>query len=117
MLVNCGVTHPQTIWLERLRDGGRLVVPFTMAINPTIGQGVMEKIVRSGEMYSTELVSPVAIYSGGSLRDAELEPQMLKGLKTGGLLKLKSVRRDTHEPGEMCVVHGPNACLSLSDSR
>lgn len=117
MLVNCGVTHPQTIWLERLHEGGRLVVPFTLAINPTIGQGMMEKIVRSREMYSTELVSPVAIYSGGSLRDAELEPQMLKGLKTGGLLKLRSVRRDAHEMGETCVVHRQDVCLSLSDPR
>ena len=25
MLVNCGVTHPQAIWLDRLREGGRLV--------------------------------------------------------------------------------------------
>jgi protein-L-isoaspartate(D-aspartate) O-methyltransferase len=114
MLVNCGVTHPQTIWLERLHEGGRLVVPFTLAMNATTGQGVMEKIVRSGEMYSTEFVSPVAIYSGGSLRDAELEPQVLKGLKTGGLLKLKSVRRDAHEMGEACVVHGREVCLSLT---
>src|SRR5215472_5192621 len=35
IFVNCGVTHPQTKWLERLRDGGRLVVPFTMAVNAT----------------------------------------------------------------------------------
>jgi protein-L-isoaspartate(D-aspartate) O-methyltransferase len=34
MFVNCGVTHPQKIWLERLRHRGRLVVPFTMAVNP-----------------------------------------------------------------------------------
>jgi hypothetical protein len=74
----------------------------------------MEKIVRSGETYSAELVTPVAIYSGGSLRDAELEPQILKGLKTGGLLKLKSVRRDAHELGETCVVHGREVCLSLA---
>lgn len=43
ILVNCGVTHPQRIWLDRLREGGRLVTPITMAINPTIGQGVMSK--------------------------------------------------------------------------
>ncbi len=117
MLVNCGVTHPQTKWLERLREGGRLVVPFTMAMNATIGQGVMTKIVRSNGKYATELVSPVGIYSGGSLRDAALEPQMLKGLTTGGLLKLKSVRRDAHEAGETCVVHGREVCLSLAEPK
>jgi protein-L-isoaspartate(D-aspartate) O-methyltransferase len=117
MFVNCGVTHPQTKWLERLREGGRLAVPFTMAVNPTIGQGVMIKIVRSSGKYAAEMVSPVGIYSGGSLRDAALEPQMLKGLKTGGLLKLKSVRRDAHEAGETCVVHAREVCLSLAEAK
>jgi protein-L-isoaspartate(D-aspartate) O-methyltransferase len=117
ILVNCGVTHPQTKWLERLREGGRLVVPFTLAVNATIGQGVMTKITRSNGRYATELVTPVAIYSGGSLRDAALEPQLLKGLTTGGLLKLKSVRRDAHEVGETCVVHRPEVCLSLVEPK
>lgn len=115
MLINCGVTHPQVIWLDRLREDGRLVVPFTMAMNATIGQGMMTKIVRSGRTYATELVTPLAIFSGGTLRDPELEPQMLKGLKTGALLKLKSVRRDIHEMGETCVVHRRDVCLSLSE--
>ena len=117
ILVNCGVTHPQTKWLERLREGGRLVVPLTMAINATIGQGVMTKITWSGGKYVTEMVSPIAIYSGGNLRDTALEPQMLKGLTTGGLLKLKSVRRDAHEPGETCVVHRRDVCLSLAEAK
>jgi protein-L-isoaspartate(D-aspartate) O-methyltransferase len=115
MLINCGVTHPQVIWLDRLREDGRLVVPFTLAMNATIGQGLMTKIVRSRKTYSTELVTPLAIFSGGTLRDPELEPQMLKGLKTGALLKLKSVRRDTHELGDTCVVHRRDVCLSLSE--
>ena len=115
MLINCGVTHPQAIWLDRLGQGGRLVVPFTVAMSATIGQGVMTKIVHSGGSYSTELVTAVAICSGERLRDKELAPQILNGLKAGGLLKLKSVRRDAHEQGETCVVHGRDVCLSLSD--
>ena len=115
MLVNAGVTHPRTIWLERLRPGGRLVVPFTLAMNATTGQGVMTKIVRERGGYSTELVSPLAIFSGGSMRDPELEPLMLKALTSGGLLKLKSVRREAHEPSESCVLHGKEVCLSLAD--
>lgn len=115
MLVNAGVTHPRPLWLDRLREGGRLVVPFTMAMNATLGQGVMTKIVRERGGYSTELVSPLAIFSGGSMRDPELEPLMLKALTTGGLLKLKSVRRDAHEPAESCVLHGKEVCLSLAE--
>ena|SRR2546426_833478 len=86
-------------------------------VNATIGQGVMTKITQSNGKYATELVSPVGIYSGGSLSDASLELQMLKGLTTGGLLKLRSVRRDAHEPGETCVVHGQEVCLSLAEAK
>jgi protein-L-isoaspartate(D-aspartate) O-methyltransferase len=112
MLINCGVTHPQAIWLDRLRDGGRLMVPITVPMNATIGQGVMTKIVRSNGAYSAELVTALAICSGGRLRDPGLEPQILRGLQSGGLLRLKSVRRDAHEPGDTCVVHGQGVCLS-----
>jgi len=115
ILVNAGVTHPLPLWLDRLRDRGRLVVPFTMAMNPTIGQGIMSKIVRQRGAYSVELVTALAIYSGGSMRDPLLEPMMLKALTSGGLLKLKSVRRDVHAHGESCVLHGREVCLSLAE--
>jgi protein-L-isoaspartate(D-aspartate) O-methyltransferase len=114
IFVNCGVTHPQTIWLEGLRDGGRLVLPFTMAINSTLGQGIMTKVVRERAGYTAEMVSPVAIFSGGNLRDSALEPKMAQALRSGGLLKLKSVRRDTHEPGDTCVLHASEVCLSTA---
>lgn len=117
MFVNCGVTHPQTKWLERLREGGRLVVPFTMAVNATIGQGIMTKIMRSNGRYATEMVSPVGIYSGVNLRDDALQPQLLKGLTARGLLKLKSVRLDSHEMAETCVVHRQDVCLSLAEPK
>jgi protein-L-isoaspartate(D-aspartate) O-methyltransferase len=115
IFVNCGVTHPQSIWLDRLRDGGRLVVPFTMAINPALGQGIMTKIVRNDSGYSAEMVSPVAIFSGGNLRDPGLEPLIAKALRSGGLLKLKSIRRDAHEAGETCVLHTSEVCLSMAE--
>jgi protein-L-isoaspartate(D-aspartate) O-methyltransferase len=115
IFVNCGVTHPQTSWLERLRDAGRLVVPFTMAITPTIGQGIMTKIVRDHRAYSAEMVSPVAIFSGGNLRDPALEPLMAKALRSGSLLKLKSVRLDAHDPADTCVLHASDVCLSMAE--
>jgi protein-L-isoaspartate(D-aspartate) O-methyltransferase len=115
IFVNCGVTHPQNIWLDRLLDGGRLVVPFTMAMNSTLGQGIMTKIVRHRAGYSAEMVSPVAIFSGGNLRDPALEPLLAKALRSGGLLNLKSVRRDTHESTDSCVLHAREVCLSSSE--
>ena len=75
----------------------------------------MTKIVRNGSGYSAEMVSPVAIFSGGNLRDPALEPLMLNALRSGGLLKLKSVRRDVHEVGEACVLHAAEVCLSTTE--
>jgi len=112
ILVNAGVTHPHSLWLDRLRDGGRLVVPITMASTPTLGQGVMIKITRSGAAYLVETVSMLAIFSGVGMRDALLEPLMHKALVSGGLLQLKSVRRDAHETTDSCVLHGREVCLS-----
>jgi len=39
---------------------------------------------------------------------------MKKALTTGGLLKLKSVRRDAHEPTDTCVLHAAEVCLSTA---
>jgi protein-L-isoaspartate(D-aspartate) O-methyltransferase len=115
VLVNAGVTHPRSLWLDRLHDRGRLVLPITMAATPTIGQGVMLKITRSGSSYSVQNVTMLAIFSGVGMRDPLLEPLMQKALTSGGLLRLKSVRRDPHDTADTCVVHGREVCLSTAE--
>lgn len=116
ILVNAGVTHPNPLWLDRLTEGGRLVVPFTMATTAKLGVGMMIKIVRHGSQFSTELVSPLAIYSGASMRDPQLEPVMKAVMTKGGLMKVRSVRRDPHEQSDTCVVHRVDACLSSAEN-
>jgi protein-L-isoaspartate(D-aspartate) O-methyltransferase len=116
MLINAGVTHPSPLWLDRLRDGGRLVVPLTMTTTPTLGIGVMTKIVRRGSMLSAEIVTSIAIYSCKGMRDAQREPLLKTAIMSGGLMKMKSVRRDAHERTDECVVHGADVCLSCAAS-
>ncbi|MFZ0738735.1 MAG: methyltransferase domain-containing protein [Candidatus Acidiferrales bacterium] len=115
MMINAGTTHPLPLWLDRLRDGGRLVVPLTMATKPTVGVGVMAKIIRRGSGFSAEIVSSVAIYSCASARDPQREPLLRTAMTTGALMKMKSVRRDAHEPSETCVLHGAGVCLSSAE--
>jgi hypothetical protein len=69
--------------------------------------------VRHHGVYSAEMVSTVAIFSGGKLRDPALEPLMTNALRSGALLKLKSVRRDAHDPADTCVLHAPQVCLNM----
>ena len=117
MLINAGVTHPLPIWLERLRENGRLVVPLTVVVNPAVplGQGIMSRILRTQGGYSAQMVSMVGIFSCAGARDAQLEPVMLKSLSTGALLKLKSIRRDAHQQEDSCLVHGSEVCISSSE--
>ena len=61
------------------------------------------------------MVTPLAIYSCVGGRDVELEPQMRKALTTGGILKLKSLRRDPQEATETCLLHRSDVCVSSAD--
>ena len=113
MLINAGVTHPHVAWLERLRAGGRLVLPLTVAMGATLGKGVVAKIVREPNGFSAQVITFVAIYSATSVRDPQLEPLLGKALSTGLLMKVKSVRLDPHEPADTCVLHAHGVCLSI----
>jgi protein-L-isoaspartate(D-aspartate) O-methyltransferase len=114
MLINAGMTHPLPHLLDQLRTGGRMVVPLTMSISAHLGAGVTTKIVRQPSGFSAEIVSPVAIYSCTSARDAQREP-LLRAAMTGGRLnQMKSVRQDAHEPADSCLVHGAEVCISAA---
>lgn len=63
MLINAGVTHPHPLWLERLREGGRLVVPITFATSETLGAGLMTQIIRRPNGFAAHGVGPAGIYS------------------------------------------------------
>lgn len=114
ILINAGVTHPLPLWLDRLRPGGRLLLPLTVPMGPTLGKGVMAKITREPNGFSARVVTFVAIYSCTGARDPQLEPVLAKALTSGGLMRLRSVRRDAHEPAETCAVHGSGFCLSMA---
>ena len=115
MLINAGVTHPHPLWLEWLREGGRLVLPLTKAATPTSGVGIMAKITRQGGAFAAEVVSHVAICSCTSVRDPQLEASIGKIFASRGLLNLKSVRLDSHQPADNCMVHASGICLSAAE--
>jgi protein-L-isoaspartate(D-aspartate) O-methyltransferase len=116
MLINAGVTHPHLPWLERLAEGGRLVLPITAAIGTTsFGSGVMAKITRERGVLAAQVITFTAIFSCTSVRDPQLDPLLGKALATRTLLKLKSVRLDQHDPADTCVIHRRDVCLSSAD--
>jgi len=116
IFVNAGVTHPLPLWLDRLEEGGRLVLPLTTPVaSGRAGVGVMVQSIREGGRFSAQIVTSTAIYSCTSARDRQREPQLKASMANGALLKMKSWRRDAHEPADTCLLHGPEVCLSRAE--
>ena len=112
MLINAGLTHPRLEWLERLKEGGRMLAPITTEPGEGGGNGIMLKITRSGSSYGARIVSFVSIYPCSSARDPSLEPIVAKAMRSRKLLRLHSVRVDPHSPTGTCLIHGSTVCLS-----
>ena len=100
-----------------------MVVPITMAMGSTgLGKGVMVLLRReeagagSDAKFSARVLTMVAIYSCSTGRDPQLEPQVGKILTGGAWMKLKSVRVDTHEVANTCIMHGNDICLSAAEA-
>lgn len=117
ILVNAGVTHPQPAWLDALAPGGRMVLPLTasMPAMGTIGKGLLLVITRTADpaVFTARIATFVAIYSGIGLRDAAIDAEIGKALMKNPFPPIKTLRRDLHEPGPQCWLHGPDWCLNM----
>jgi protein-L-isoaspartate(D-aspartate) O-methyltransferase len=118
ILVNAGVTHPRSTWLDAIRPGGRLVLPLTCsgvpAMGPTIGKGLIVILTREGERFAARTSGFVAIYSAVGIRDAAVDARIGEALKRNPYPMLSSLRRDAHEPGPSCWLHEEAWCLELA---
>ena len=112
ILINAGVTHPHRPWLDRLKEGGRLVLPLTARAGEQYGNGVMAKITREPAGFSAQVISFVSIFNSSSVRDSEIEALLSKAMAKRELSKMRSVRLDEHEPTDTCLVHARQMCLS-----
>jgi protein-L-isoaspartate(D-aspartate) O-methyltransferase len=117
ILVNAGVTHLQSLWLDRLSEGGRLLAPITV-VREGLGEGgsgQMLMVHRAGNNYKASFVSPVAIYSSPSGRDPACNGVLARKFYANMMRKtpdVQSVRRDPHEAEEACWMHVDDCCLS-----
>jgi protein-L-isoaspartate(D-aspartate) O-methyltransferase len=124
IFVNAGVTHPQSLWLDRLNENGRLLVPITFTppsaagSGQAIGHGNMLLVLRAAEKYEASFVSPVSIYSSPSGRDANYNQAISQGYREmmmGKQPRVKRVRRDSHPSDATCWLHSEDCCLSTAD--
>lgn len=115
IFVNAGCTHPQPSWLDRLTTGGRLLIPLT-ANSPmlNIGWGMMLLVTRRESSYQARFSSHVGIYHCEGCRTENNNDLLKKSFTRQGHELVRQLRRDAHEPGSDCWLHGSGFCLSFS---
>ena len=118
ILVNAGVTHPPTEWLDALAPGGRMILPLTASMPPmgNIGKGLLVMISRGDdpESMAARLVTFVAIFNAVGVRDETVGVELAKALQTMPFPQLRRLRRDEHPKGAGCWLHGASFCLSTA---
>jgi protein-L-isoaspartate(D-aspartate) O-methyltransferase len=119
--VNAGCTQPAENWLDRLADGGRLILPMTSdqgfgaALPERIASaGAVFRIERRGQDYLATWISPVAIFPCTGSRDPVSERALAEAFAKGGWQQVTRLYRDREVPAERCWLRGPRWCLAYS---
>jgi protein-L-isoaspartate(D-aspartate) O-methyltransferase len=115
VLVHAGASHVLPAWLDALRDGGRLLVPLTCEVPgmpPGISKGMMLLATRQKADWIAKAGMPVAIYSMRGMRAADKQAALGQSLMAGTFMRVKRLRRDSHQPGSTCCVHDDAVCLA-----
>src|SRR5579871_3143194 len=80
VVVFAGSTHPAPLWLDRLRDGGRLVMPLTAANR----WGFMLRVTRAGAAFAAASIGPVGFIPCIGGRDDAAAERLQRALDTLG---------------------------------
>lgn len=118
VFVNAGATEILPSWLDRLAEGGRLLVPLTTTRSirgvsgDQIGLGHMLRVERRASSYPVRFISPVGIFHCVGARTDRGEQILLNAYQRGGLSDVQSLRRDSHDEQPACWLHASSFCLS-----
>jgi protein-L-isoaspartate(D-aspartate) O-methyltransferase len=112
--VNAGATHPMAHWLDRLTDGGRLILPVTAAGFPRgdIRQGAVFRIERNGDDYPTRRISAVAIFPCAAGRGTDEEAALAAAFIKGGAENVTQLYRRDDVPEDVSWLRGKGWCLA-----
>ena len=106
--VNASVTRPVDSWLERLTDGGRLILPMTT----NQWTGAVFRIERQTSQFSVQWISPVAI-TPCNARDETLEAALAEAFKKGDWKRVARLYRNNDDvPDDRCWLRGSGWCLA-----
>lgn len=118
--VNAGVTRPADIWLDALKDGGRLILPMTTdagfgeAWRGLERRGAVFLIERNGSEFAARWISPVAIFPCEGARDKASEVALAKAFEKGGWDRVTRLYRTDDIANDRCWVKGTGWCLAYN---
>jgi protein-L-isoaspartate(D-aspartate) O-methyltransferase len=117
--VNAGCTRPTESWLDRLADGGRLILPMTSdqgfdanSLERMASAGAVFRIERRGHDYFATWISPVAIFPCAGSRDEVSERALAEAFARGGWQQVTRLYRDQEIPEQRCWLRGSGWCLA-----
>ena len=116
--VNAGATRPADIWLDRLADGGRLILPLTtaqgfgMPDENVATRGAVFLIERRAGDFHAKWISPVAIFPCAGARDDASEHSLAAAFKTGRWAEVTRLYRHNDLAAERCFLKAPGWSLA-----
>jgi protein-L-isoaspartate(D-aspartate) O-methyltransferase len=113
--VNAGATKPAEIWLDRLAEGGRLILPLTANKFPAndVRQGAVFRIERQGSDFLARPISGVGIFPCEGMRDAESEAALAAAFEKGRVHEVTRLYRRDDVPDENCWLRGTGWSLAF----
>jgi protein-L-isoaspartate(D-aspartate) O-methyltransferase len=113
IFINAGVTHPNSVWLDSLLPGGRLILYLTVAFDDSgSGRGFTLKVKREDQGYTAHFLGGVSVFHCEGSRDEEGNQRLREAFMRGVWGSVQSLRRDGHELSDTCWLHGDGFCLS-----
>ena len=112
--VNAGASRPVAMWLDRLKDAGRLILPLTAKGFPggDINGGRIFRIERQGSDFLAKGISRIAIFPCEGARDAASEAALAKALEVDRWCEVTRLYRRDDLPAEQCWLRAPGWCLA-----
>jgi len=117
--VNAGATRPAASWLDRLKEGGRLILPLTgnegfraSDRGDIQRRGAVFRIEKRGTEFLARWISAVAIFPFEGARDAASEAALSTAFAAGGWHAVTRFYRRDDLPAEQCWLRAPGWCLA-----
>jgi protein-L-isoaspartate(D-aspartate) O-methyltransferase len=116
--VNAGATRPADNWLDRLNEGGRMILPlttekgFTSVAAANARHGGIFRITRFGDDFLAQWLCGVAIYPCEGMRDERSERALAIAFESGGWERVKRLDRRNEVPADQCWLRGPGWSLT-----